>query len=179
MFLKGQYKWIHGEKLAAFFQDFSSIILIATGLMLYFAPAELKQLAQTIFIASLILFVWGQGHGSTLLLRPLMGLLGTINFCISLLGNSLSYLRILALGLVTGAIAMAINQVAIEVGKLFPLVLAIPAIVLIFSLGHLVSIALNTLGSFVHSGRLQFIEFFSQFFEGGGRAFSPFRRSVS
>ena len=95
-----------------------------------------------------------------------------------MLSNVLSYLRILALGLVTGALALAVNQLAIELGKLFPLFIAIPVIVVILLGGHLVSIALNTLGSFIHSGRLQFIEFFSQFFEGGGRAFSPFRRTL-
>ncbi len=100
-----------------------------------------------------------------------------LNFSISLLSNGLSYLRLLALGLVTGAMAMAVNQVAVEMGKLFPVWLAIPVIIVIFLGGHLVSIALNTLGSFIHSGRLQFIEFFSQFFEGGGRPFAPFRRS--
>ena len=108
-----------------------------------------------------------------------MGLLGFLNFAIGLLSNGLSYLRILALGLVTGAIALAVNQVAIEMSKLFPLWLAIPVMILIAFGGHLVSIALNTLGAFIHSGRLQFIEFFGQFFEGGGRPFSPFRRSNS
>jgi V/A-type H+-transporting ATPase subunit I len=64
-------------------------------------------------------------------------------------------------------------------GALFPLFIGIPLMVLIILGGHLVSIALNALGAFIHSGRLQFIEFFGQFFEGGGRQYSPFKRSIS
>ena len=124
------------------------------------------------------IFIWGKGYGTKWFLRPLMGAIGLLNFCIGLLSNTLSYLRILALGLVTGAIAMAVNQVAVEVGKLFPIWIAVPVVIGIFVMGHLISIALNTLGSFIHSGRLQFIEFFSQFFEGGGKAFTPFKRST-
>jgi V/A-type H+-transporting ATPase subunit I len=107
-----------------------------------------------------------------------MGLIGTLNLAIGLLSNGLSYLRILALGLVTGAIAFAVNQVAIEMSKLFPIWLGIPVMIVILFMGHLVSIALNVLGAFIHSGRLQFIEFFSQFFEGGGRSFAPFAKSI-
>ena len=107
-------------------------------------------------------------------------MLGTVNAAIGLLSNSLSYLRLLALGLVTGAIALAVNQVAIEMSKLFPVWwLSIPVMIIIAAAGHTISIALNTLGSFIHSGRLQFIEFFSQFFEGGGRPYSPLRRSTN
>jgi V/A-type H+-transporting ATPase subunit I len=41
--------------------------------------------------------------------------------------------------------------------------------------GHLFNMAVNTLGSFVHSARLQYLEFFGKFFEGGGTEFKPFR----
>jgi V/A-type H+-transporting ATPase subunit I len=45
--------------------------------------------------------------------------------------------------------------------------------ILVFIVGHGLNIALNILGSFVHTSRLQYIEFFGKFFEGGGRAFAP------
>lgn len=176
MFLAGWHKWIHGNKVAALWQDFTSHLLLGAAIFVALAPQDLKQIALYVLYASLAVAVWGKGYGSTWYVRPLVGALGLLNFSISLVSNGLSYLRILALGLVTGALAAAVNQVAVEMGKLFPIWLAIPVIILIFVLGHLVSIALNTLGSFIHSGRLQFIEFFSQFFEGGGRPFSPFKR---
>ncbi|MBU1123068.1 hypothetical protein KJ652_00585 [Patescibacteria group bacterium] len=179
MFLAGYYKWIHGKKAEAFWMDFTSHILMGSILFMVFAPDVLTEISKYIFYAAILLMVWGKGYGSKIIIRPLMGLIGMLNFTIGMLSNTLSYLRILALGLVTGAIAMAVNQVAIEVGKLLPVFLAIPAIIIIAFMGHLISIALNTLGSFIHSGRLQFIEFFSQFFEGGGKAFTPFKRSTN
>ncbi|OGJ54944.1 hypothetical protein A3D11_02775 [Candidatus Peribacteria bacterium RIFCSPHIGHO2_02_FULL_49_16] len=178
IFLAGLHKWIHGKRAAALWQDFTSHVLLGTVLFFVFAPESLTDVAQYTLYAAIALLVWGKGYGAVWYLRPFIGLLGVLNFAVSMLSNVLSYLRILALGLVTGALALAVNQLAIELGKLFPLFIAIPVIVVILLGGHLVSIALNTLGSFIHSGRLQFIEFFSQFFEGGGRAFSPFRRTL-
>ena len=175
MFLAGQHKWIHGKKAEAFWVDFTAHILLGSILFLAFAPAELKEVATYVLYGSIATMVWGKGYGAKWYLRPISGLLASVNFVISMISNGLSYLRILALGLVTGAIAAAINQVAVELGNLFPIWIGIPVIITIFLVGHMVSIALNTLGSFIHSGRLQFIEFFSQFFEGGGRGFSPFK----
>jgi V/A-type H+-transporting ATPase subunit I len=178
MFLAGQHKWIHGKKAEAFWVDFTAHILLGSILFLAFAPAELKEVATYVLYGSIAVMVWGKGYGAKWYLRPISGLLSSVNFVISMISNGLSYLRILALGLVTGAIAAAINQVAVELGNLFPIWIGIPVIITIFLVGHMVSIALNTLGSFIHSGRLQFIEFFSQFFEGGGRGFSPFKRTL-
>lgn len=176
MFLAGMHKWIHGKKAEALWVDFSSHLLLGAIIVFALRPSPF---ALYVLYASIAIMIWGKGYGAAWYVRPIVGLLGTMNFVIGMISNGLSYLRLLALGLVTGAIAAAINQVAIEMGKLFPVWLAVPVIVLIFLGGHTVSIALNTLGSFIHSGRLQFIEFFSQFFEGGGKEFNPFRRSTS
>jgi V/A-type H+-transporting ATPase subunit I len=46
---------------------------------------------------------------------------------------------------------------------------------LILVVGHTVNFSINTLGAYVHSCRLQFLEFFGKFFEGGGQSFEPFR----
>lgn len=178
MFLAGLHKWMHGKKMEAIWVDFTSHLLIAGGIFMAAAPESMAGTAKTTMLVIVALAVWGKGHGSAWYLRPIFGVLGLVNFGIGMLSNSLSYLRILALGLVTGALAMAVNQVAVELGKLFPIFIAIPVIIVICLVGHLVSIALNTLGSFIHSARLQFIEFFSQFFEGGGRGYSPFKRTT-
>lgn len=178
MFLAGWHKWIHGNKASAFWEHFTAHILLLAVLARAFAPTPYVPAATYGLYAAVILIVWGKGYGNPWYLRPVMGLLGVANFAIGLLSNGLSYLRILALGLVTGAIALAVDQVATEMGKLFPLWIGIPVVVLVAVGGHTVSIALNTLGSFIHAGRLQFIEFFSQFFEGGGKPFDPFQRSI-
>jgi V/A-type H+-transporting ATPase subunit I len=179
MFLAGWHKWVHGKKAQAFWEHFTSHIVLGAVLTYVFVPEAWKQTAFYGLMFSLVLIVWGKGYGSAWYLRPIMGALGTVNLAIGLLSNVLSYLRILALGLVTGAMAMAVNQVATEMGKLFPIWIGIPVVILIALGGHTVSIALNTLGSFIHAGRLQFIEFFGQFFEGGGKPFTPFSRSTS
>ena len=81
--------------------------------------------------------------------------------------------RLLALGLATGAIAMAINGVAEMAGGI-PVVGIVAAIIVLIA-GHLFNLAVNCLGGFVHSARLQYLEYFSKFFQGGGREFAPFR----
>jgi V/A-type H+/Na+-transporting ATPase subunit I len=105
-------------------------------------------------------------------------LLGVLNLAMGMLSNTLSYLRLLALGLVTGALALAVNLVASQISAMLPLFLGIPVAIIIYLAGHTLNLALNTLGAFIHSGRLQFVEFFSNFFEGGGRPFTPFKRSM-
>ncbi len=88
------------------------------------------------------------------------------------LADVLSYSRLLALGLATSVIAMVVNtlcQTALGipwVGWLFA--------ALIFVGGHLFNLGISFLGGFVHSMRLQFVEFFSKFFKSGGKPFKPF-----
>jgi V/A-type H+-transporting ATPase subunit I len=88
------------------------------------------------------------------------------------LADVLSYSRLLALGLATSVIAMVVNtlcQTALDipwVGWLFA--------ALIFIGGHLFNLGISFLGGFVHSMRLQFVEFFSKFFKSGGKPFKPF-----
>jgi V/A-type H+-transporting ATPase subunit I len=89
-------------------------------------------------------------------------------------GDVLSYARLLALGLATGAIAVAINGIARMVLGL-PAVAGYAAAALILLLGHAFNLLVNILGAFVHSARLQYLEFFNKFFTGGGREFRPFR----
>ena len=106
------------------------------------------------------------------LLKPFAGVLGLYGI-VDYLSGTLSYARIMALGLATGVIAMVVNQIA-ALGAGIPVVGVVIAVVVIAG-GHLFNLAINTLGSFIHSGRLQFVEFFTKFFEGSGRGFKPFR----
>jgi V/A-type H+-transporting ATPase subunit I len=50
--------------------------------------------------------------------------------------------------------------------------------VIAFIIGHLFNMAINLLGAYVHTNRLQFVEFFGKFYEGGGRAFHPFKENT-
>ncbi|HJD03616.1 MAG TPA: V-type ATP synthase subunit I, partial [Candidatus Mediterraneibacter caccogallinarum] len=91
------------------------------------------------------------------------------------LSDVLSYSRLLALGLATGVIASVINQM----GSMLPNnVIGIIFFILIFIVGHSMNLAINLLGAYVHTNRLQFVEFFGKFYEGGGRPFHPFRENT-
>ena len=90
------------------------------------------------------------------------------------MGDVLSYARLMALGMVGSGFGMAINV-------LVKLVVDIPYVgwllgAVVFIGGHLFNVALSILGAFVHTMRLQFVEFFPKFFTGGGRDFIPLRK---
>ncbi len=177
MVLGGISKGLRGSWIEGFWVDWTQLLLIGSGIGYALAPAEWSSFALWSIWASLALVIWGKGYGSVWYIRPLNGFLGLLNLAMGMMSNTLSYLRLLALGLVTGALALAVNLVAQQIGGFLPPALGVPATILIYILGHTVNIALNVLGAFIHSGRLQFVEFFSQFFEGGGRQFNPFKRS--
>lgn len=91
------------------------------------------------------------------------------------LSDVLSYSRLLALGLATGVIASVVNTMgSLAGGGITGLLLMIFA----FFVGHSYNIAINALGSFVHSCRLQYVEFFGKFYKSGGEAFEPFREKT-
>ena len=50
--------------------------------------------------------------------------------------------------------------------------------IVIFIFGNLLNLAINVLGAYVHTNRLQFVEFFNKFYEGGGREFEPFTENT-
>jgi V/A-type H+-transporting ATPase subunit I len=88
------------------------------------------------------------------------------------LGDVLSYLRLMALGMVTAGLAMAINVIAKFAGEI-PYGIGFVATILVLIGGHGFNMAINALGAFVHTLRLQYVEFFPKFLIGGGRSFEP------
>ena len=101
------------------------------------------------------------------LLKGLYGLYGVSSY----LSDILSYSRLLALGLATGVIASVFNQMGAMPGN-NPLGVVI--FIFAFVVGHTLNLGINVLGAYVHTNRLQFVEFFGKFYEGGGRKFAPF-----
>ncbi len=102
--------------------------------------------------------------------RLLKGLYGLYNVS-GYLSDILSYSRLLALGLATGVIATVFNQMGSMLGGG---VVGAVFFTLVFIIGHAMNLAINLLGAYVHTNRLQYVEFFGKFYEGGGRKFEPF-----
>ena len=121
---------------------------------------------------ALIILTMSARDKKNIVLRLALGLYDIYGVT-SWLSDVLSYSRLLALGLATGVIASVINMMAAMVagGVIGPLLFAIVIIV-----GHTLNLAINLLGAYVHTNRLQFVEFFSKFYDGGGRPFTAFKR---
>ena len=117
-----------------------------------------------------IILTGGRGTKNWVL-RLLQGLYATYNTLSGWLGDMLSYSRLLALGLASGVIANVMNQLGGMAGNG---VAGVIVFVLVFALGHAMNFGINVLGAYVHSNRLEYIEFFGKFYDGGGRKFSPF-----
>ena len=100
--------------------------------------------------------------------KGLYGLYGVTSY----LSDILSYSRLLALGLATGVIAQVFNQIGTMFGTG---VIRAVVFIIVFLIGHSLNIGINALGAYVHTNRLQFVEFFGKFYEGGGRKFEPFK----
>jgi V/A-type H+-transporting ATPase subunit I len=103
-------------------------------------------------------------------LVSLYGIMGSYG-CVSFIGDTLSYTRLLALGLTTSIVGMSFNIIAKLVREIPAVGLILFIAVVIF--GHLFNFAVSLLGSFVHPARLIFLEFFGRFYEAGGQRFKP------
>ncbi len=96
----------------------------------------------------------------------LLGLYGITSY----MSDILSYSRILALSLSTAVIAYVMNLLA---GMVMGSIVGVFFGILIYIVGHTFNIAMGLLSAYVHDGRLQYVEFFGKFYDGGGYAFTP------
>lgn len=121
---------------------------------------------------STALLFTSESAGVKVILKPLVGLVKIAQGLIGTMSDVLSYSRLVALGLATGVIALIVNKIAFLLGDMVPYV-GFLVTALIMAGGHIFNLGINALGAFIHSGRLQFVEFFPKFLEGGGRRFKP------
>lgn len=150
-------------------------IFIGVGLMVLGMLILKNKIVQNVglyvLLGSLVGIVLTAGHAQKGILKKLLfgfsGLYGLVN----LLSDVLSYIRLFGLGLASGAIALAFNSLG---GLLFGIpFVGYPLGILILIPLHAFNLALSLLSAYVHNARLQFIEFYGKFYDGGGRLFSP------
>ncbi len=182
-FLVAFYTQIKSKQyIKAFTQTLAYFFIIITGSFLVSTlfGFSLPSLVKTIFaiialicVLSLLIFsaneeksAFEKGIGKFFAIYNIFGIMGDI----------LSFSRLLALGLSTSVIAMVANITAqILRGSKFNLMSWFLSLIPLLMI-HGINLALGLLGSFVHSMRLQFVEFFKNFYEGGGKKWSPFKR---
>ena len=138
-------------------------------------PAPVNTLAIVIAIAGAVGIILFSGRrAKNPAKRVLIGLYDLYGIT-SWLSDLLSYSRLLALGMATGIIAQVINMIGTMFGSG---VIKVIILIVVFVIGSALNLFINTLGAYVHSNRLEFVEFFSKFYEGGGRPFEAFHRET-
>ncbi|MFA5422535.1 MAG: V-type ATP synthase subunit I [Phycisphaerae bacterium] len=135
-----------------------------------FIPANLARIfGFTAIIPAVMIFLFSHREGG---IGARLGM-GFYNIFSSVfyLGDVLSYLRLMALGMVGAGLAMAINVIAQISGNIPYVGIIVTIVILVF--GHIFNLLLAILSAFVHTLRLQYVEFFPKFLVGGGKEFKP------
>lgn len=187
MGIKG-YMLLKKHDIVGFVSDILSWYLFLIGLILILLPTSLFEsisnmtfnfpdfvqplaIAMAVVGAVIILLMAGRRKGKHIGMRLALGLYGLYDIT-SWLSDILSYSRLLALGLATGVIAQVVNQMGTMFGTG---ILGTILFIVIFIIGSALNLAINMLGAYVHSNRLEYVEFFGKFYDGGGRPFAPFK----
>ncbi len=151
------------------FADVGSWLAVFAGIGLYFVNSTAGIITAGAGAAALILT---QGrHEKNFFMKIGKGIMSLYDI-ISYGSDIVSYSRILALGLSSAVIAKVVNILSTLMGLTLPGILLF---VLVFLLGHTINMAVNMLSTYIHTGRLQYLEFFGKFYTTGGREFSPLK----
>ncbi|MGI6620859.1 MAG: V-type ATP synthase subunit I [Bacillota bacterium] len=169
---------IRGGNVVEGIIDHGSWVIFLPGLVLWgLSKAGVIQSGVGLYImaaGAVLVMISGARNQKSIFMKPISAV-GKFYDIVGYFSDVLSYARILALMLASAIIGVVVNTISrLVVDMLGGLGWVVIPVILAF--GHLLNLAINALGSFVHSGRLQFVEFFSKFFEGGGTPFRPLRR---
>lgn len=156
----------------AILDDFPWIVLLL-GLGVFAIGLKIEGLSKIglIMIAASagIIIIFG-GRRKQGFIRKITGGFTSLYGLVNHMSDVLSYSRLLALGLSTAIIAEVMNRLA---GMVQGSIIGIIMSVFIYIIGHIFNIGMGLLSAYVHDSRLQYIEFFGKFYEGGGYEFRP------
>ena len=138
----------------------AGIVLLALGYIQVLGMVGII-LGAILIVATIGMLVWANGA---------YGVMDIFGY----MGDVLSYARLLALCLATGGIAMTVNILAQMIDQMVPFVGIVLAI-FIFIFGHIANFLFQVLGAFINALRLNYVEFFSQFFMEGRGKFEAFK----
>lgn len=167
-----------GDWQTALFDIASWLMIFAGGAVLLLVKSPLKYLGLGLLILGLVLLV-GFGGRAKKGIGRVVGGLGKLYDITGFLSDVLSYSRVFALGLATGAMGSAFNLVAgiaRDMLKGIPVVGGVISFIvaaLLLVVLHVFCVAINALGAFIHCARLQFIEYYNRFYTPGGKLFAP------
>ena len=103
----------------------------------------------------------------------------TYGMATGMVGDTLSYIRLFALGLTGSILGGVFNTLAFDLtSSMNPIAGWIVALCILL-VGHTINFGLSMIGAFVHPMRLTFVEFYKNAgFEGGGKAYEPFKNRL-
>ena len=157
------YMMIRDGKLLDAIFDIGSWWVLFGGII--FALLGLTTVGLILIGAGALALLLTQGRHEKKFFKKITKGLASLYDITGFLGDILSYSRLLALSLATAVIASVINTMGAMTGPV--------GFVIVFLIGHTFNIAVNLIGTYVHTSRLQYVEFFGKFYQGGGEEFSP------
>jgi len=172
----------NGKPVSAIFGEGSWFVFFI-GLGLFVVSGLSEGLAAVKLPALIVLAIGGAGVlvggalGKKGVKGKVLGAFGNVYNITGFMSDILSYCRLFGLGLATGVVGMVVNLIAGILLKMIPIVGYVIYLVVLV-VGHVFNIAINTLGAYVHNSRLQYVEFFSRFYTGGGHIFKPMGSSI-
>ena len=158
-----------GDWLAALADQIAWMTLLC-GLVMLVLPAT-AQIGTIMAIVSVAIILCFTRRDTWNPIKRLIKGLSALYGITSWVSDLLSYMRLFGMGLATGVIGMVFNQLISMVMGGGAIGVVIGCVLFVFC--HLFNLAINVLGAYVHSCRLQYIEFFGKFYEEGGKPFMP------
>lgn len=159
------------------------IVVIVAALTIYglpmleiVLPPVALNICNALMLAGLLVAMLYNSPGKNVFMNFGSGLWNAYNLASGLLGDTLSYIRLFAIGLTGAILGGVFNELAFTMTDGLNVVLRAVLVLLILLVGHSINFGLCMISSMVHPLRLTFVEYYKNAeFAGGGKSFNPFK----